>query len=167
MQEHIIKINYKSGGVPEFDSGELIAQVETIKFEKMYSFEGSQQVRRSSIILRARVALPEKLKDAELSISLMPSTGTSAVCIPDRNENGIGLLSGYSYEQRNDSLELVAIFQSSFFEELERFLMQLHLQGHHPIHLKSSVLGIGRECAWDASDGPLLVKKIDFSAGSH
>lgn len=167
MQEHIINLNYKSGGLPELDFGELIAQVETIKFEKNYSLEGNQQVSQSSIKLHARVTLPEKLKDAKLSINLLPSTGTSAVCISDRNERGIGLLSGCSSEQKIESLELVAIFQSVFFEELERFLMQLHLQGHHSIHSKSSILGIGRGCAWEARDGPLLVKAIDFSASSN
>lgn len=161
MQPFQIKPNYQSSGVPELDSGNLLAQVTRCTKSTEVSVQDGRQVLRTVLKLKASVTAPQSIEGRDLFIHIAPATDTSYVHIPEKDATGVGTLYGTKIDGRMDSLELDAVLLPPIAKEVFDLVMQ-QPSPEAPLTLTCDVLGLGKNCVWDPLGAPILVRSLNF-----
>jgi len=163
MNKHLLSTNYKNlGTLPELESTDLLAEITSIRFGQRLSFSEGERSHSGSIHIHTKIKTPKKYKNLLLEVHIIPFKQPSLIGLSDESEYGVGVLKGGL-----DYLALDTVFEPEPYRELYQLLFSSYLNREMPIFISALVLGLGEGCEWNMDAGPLLVKQIDFTVGSH
>lgn len=164
MNKHLLSTNYKNlGTLPLLDSASLLAEITSIRFGQRLSFSDGERSHSRSIHMHSKIKTPKKYENLLLEVLIMPFKQPELIGLSDESEYGVGVLHQGGFE----GLALDTVFEPEPYRELYQLLFSFYLNREMPIFIDADVLGLGKGCEWNMDAGPLLVKQIDFTVGSH